>query len=295
MLSLPHGEAQKKIELYSQLAPRLIDLSADFNLRMAEEQAQQLAPAAGGGQATDGGTAQAQASPAPGQPVRVGEGIPGQYITLWSVTPEVTPRQQYTSPELAGKLLEARTSNLYPGQVAVNPEIQSPVANDPGAAQRGMLHFVAFNCIGCHADLGSHIRVPRAQLASQLEPMLARRVVRHLTPPDDVRLGRVKVAAVGIDAERPLRLSKPLPGGQSERVAQHVADDGDRRPGPRRERQFRRTAKRSKGSRLRRPVQIAEGPGELVKVMLGVVVVAADQSFCASAMRRSISAIACMM
>ncbi len=32
-LALPHGEAQKKIEHYLQLAPRIIDLSADFRLR----------------------------------------------------------------------------------------------------------------------------------------------------------------------------------------------------------------------------------------------------------------------
>ncbi len=32
-LALPHGEAQKQIEHYASLAPRLIDLSADFRLR----------------------------------------------------------------------------------------------------------------------------------------------------------------------------------------------------------------------------------------------------------------------
>lgn len=34
-LALPHGEAQKKIDHYLSLAPRLIDLSADFRLREA--------------------------------------------------------------------------------------------------------------------------------------------------------------------------------------------------------------------------------------------------------------------
>ena len=34
-LCLPHGESQKKIETYMQLAPRLVDLSADFRLRDA--------------------------------------------------------------------------------------------------------------------------------------------------------------------------------------------------------------------------------------------------------------------
>jgi N-acetyl-gamma-glutamyl-phosphate/LysW-gamma-L-alpha-aminoadipyl-6-phosphate reductase len=32
-LALPHGEAQKQIEQYAQLAPRIVDLSADFRLR----------------------------------------------------------------------------------------------------------------------------------------------------------------------------------------------------------------------------------------------------------------------
>lgn len=32
-LALPHGEAQKKIDHYLQLAPRIVDLSADFRLR----------------------------------------------------------------------------------------------------------------------------------------------------------------------------------------------------------------------------------------------------------------------
>jgi N-acetyl-gamma-glutamyl-phosphate/LysW-gamma-L-alpha-aminoadipyl-6-phosphate reductase len=35
-LALPHGEAQKKIDHYLSLAPKIIDLSADFRLRDAE-------------------------------------------------------------------------------------------------------------------------------------------------------------------------------------------------------------------------------------------------------------------
>jgi N-acetyl-gamma-glutamyl-phosphate/LysW-gamma-L-alpha-aminoadipyl-6-phosphate reductase len=36
-LALPHGEAQKHINRYAQLAPRIIDLSADFRLRDAAQ------------------------------------------------------------------------------------------------------------------------------------------------------------------------------------------------------------------------------------------------------------------
>ncbi len=38
-LALPHGEAQKHIDQYASLAPRLIDLSADFRLRDATQYA----------------------------------------------------------------------------------------------------------------------------------------------------------------------------------------------------------------------------------------------------------------
>ena len=32
-LALPHGESQKKIDAYAALAPKIIDLAADFRLR----------------------------------------------------------------------------------------------------------------------------------------------------------------------------------------------------------------------------------------------------------------------
>jgi N-acetyl-gamma-glutamyl-phosphate/LysW-gamma-L-alpha-aminoadipyl-6-phosphate reductase len=38
-LALPHGEAQKSIERYAALAPKIVDLSADFRLRDAAEYA----------------------------------------------------------------------------------------------------------------------------------------------------------------------------------------------------------------------------------------------------------------
>jgi N-acetyl-gamma-glutamyl-phosphate/LysW-gamma-L-alpha-aminoadipyl-6-phosphate reductase len=33
LLALPHGEAQKNIDHYASLAPKIVDLSADFRLR----------------------------------------------------------------------------------------------------------------------------------------------------------------------------------------------------------------------------------------------------------------------
>jgi LysW-gamma-L-alpha-aminoadipyl-6-phosphate/LysW-L-glutamyl-5-phosphate reductase len=38
-LALPHGQAQERIETYAQLAPRMIDLSADFRLRNPQDYA----------------------------------------------------------------------------------------------------------------------------------------------------------------------------------------------------------------------------------------------------------------
>ena len=36
-LALPHGEAQQKIDQYARLAPKIIDLSADFRLRSPQD------------------------------------------------------------------------------------------------------------------------------------------------------------------------------------------------------------------------------------------------------------------
>ncbi len=81
--------------------------------------------------------------------------VPGESIQLWSYKPKVPPREQYTPADLAQKLLQVRISNNFPGGVAVSPEIKSPVAGDPEAVKRGMQHFIAFNCIGCHANNGA--------------------------------------------------------------------------------------------------------------------------------------------
>ncbi|MGE5537540.1 MAG: c-type cytochrome [Gemmatimonas sp.] len=54
----------------------------------------------------------------------------------------------------ASDLLQVPVSGIYPGGAPEIPDIKNPFANDPGAAERGMKHFRAFNCIGCHADNG---------------------------------------------------------------------------------------------------------------------------------------------
>jgi cytochrome c oxidase cbb3-type subunit 3 len=63
-----------------------------------------------------------------------------------------------SSAPLAGpgsdRLLQVPVTGLIPGGVKEGPGIRNPVAEDPAAIERGMKHFSAFNCIGCHADNG---------------------------------------------------------------------------------------------------------------------------------------------
>jgi hypothetical protein len=49
----------------------------------------------------------------------------------------------------------------------------------------------------------------------------------------DVGFSRVQIAARRVDPQRPSRLAKLLPRGESERVAQDIADDGNQRVRPR--------------------------------------------------------------
>jgi len=64
--------------------------------------------------------------------------------------------QQNVAPSVGGAraLIETPVSGLFPGGISTRPDIKNPVGNDPAAAQRGMAYFMAFNCIGCHADNG---------------------------------------------------------------------------------------------------------------------------------------------
>jgi cytochrome c oxidase cbb3-type subunit III len=55
----------------------------------------------------------------------------------------------------ASELLQVPVVTLYPGGVSPAPQMESPVADDPGAAQRGMRYFVQMNCVGCHAPNGA--------------------------------------------------------------------------------------------------------------------------------------------
>jgi cytochrome c oxidase cbb3-type subunit III len=73
------------------------------------------------------------------------------------VTPNVPPVQiaPFSGLIPAGVLLRVPVSGVVPGDVAVAPVIQNPLANDPDAAARGMRDFENFNCSGCHAANGA--------------------------------------------------------------------------------------------------------------------------------------------
>jgi len=108
---------------------------------------------------------------------------------------------------------------------------------------------------------------------------------------DDVGFGRVKVAARRVGAQRPSRIAELFPRREAQGVSQDgadvpaMADCGLRIAdrwrivgcvGPRVERVLARTGERSKRVGLRRPVEIAEGTGEAVEVVLGPVVIGVD-------------------
>jgi hypothetical protein len=64
-------------------------------------------------------------------------------------------------------------------------------------------------------------RIERAPL---LQPMLARRVMRHMAVANEVRLRWMEIAARGIDAQRPSSASRLLPGRQPHGAAKQFAD-----------------------------------------------------------------------
>jgi cytochrome c oxidase cbb3-type subunit 3 len=69
-----------------------------------------------------------------------------------SQSPTPAPAQAPLPPPSA--LVDVPVTKILPGNVDLTPKIKNPVADDAGAAQRGMKYFANFNCIGCHADNG---------------------------------------------------------------------------------------------------------------------------------------------
>src|SRR5436190_4406130 len=64
------------------------------------------------------------------------------------------PSENYSGGVAAARLLGTPVSTLIPGNVPVPPRMSNPAGQSAEALQRGMRYFIAFNCIGCHADNG---------------------------------------------------------------------------------------------------------------------------------------------
>ena len=79
------------------------------------------------------------------QPGTTSEKTLGENPNAANVTNEVTGT--------AGNLLSVPLVRITPGGVPI-PKVESPVANDSSAAERGMNYFINFNCVGCHATNG---------------------------------------------------------------------------------------------------------------------------------------------
>lgn len=101
--------------------------------------------------------------PASAQAPQPPAGLPNQSALLGMPLPEQPENrnnqmvgiESYTGGATAGKLLGTPVGGIFPGNVAINPQLKSPVDDDPQAIQRGMKYFATFNCVGCHAPNGA--------------------------------------------------------------------------------------------------------------------------------------------
>lgn len=88
----------------------------------------------------------------PNQPVLLGMPPAGQPE---NPNNQMVGVESYAGGTTAGKLLGTPVSGMFPGNVPVNPQLKTPVGDDPQAIQRGMQYFATFNCVGCHAPNGA--------------------------------------------------------------------------------------------------------------------------------------------
>lgn len=52
-------------------------------------------------------------------------------------------------------LLAVPVTGIRPGALPPPEDVRNPFDHDPGAIERGMKDFIAFNCVGCHAPNGA--------------------------------------------------------------------------------------------------------------------------------------------
>lgn len=69
--------------------------------------------------------------------------------------PSETPAMEfYPVIPSPAKLLGVPVTSLFPGGVPPRANIPNPLAGSAESIYRGMDHFIAFNCVGCHAPNG---------------------------------------------------------------------------------------------------------------------------------------------
>lgn len=84
----------------------------------------------------------------------------GAFALGWSAlaqgrTGPVGPGERPDYGSEARQLLAVPVTGVLPGAVPPPVDIKNPFDGDPGAIERGMKHFVNFNCVGCHAPNGA--------------------------------------------------------------------------------------------------------------------------------------------
>lgn len=78
--------------------------------------------------------------------------VPGTFTPQVDATPSAGMADRL--PATPDETIMIPASELFPGEVAVIPEVVNPYSGDAEAIAAGERHFAAFNCAGCHAPLG---------------------------------------------------------------------------------------------------------------------------------------------
>ena len=83
-------------------------------------------------------------------------------VATWSACAQGRPGPAGTGagelPKYANRseaLLAVPVTGIRPGALPAPEDVQNPFGHDPGAVERGMKDFIAFNCVGCHAPNGA--------------------------------------------------------------------------------------------------------------------------------------------
>jgi cytochrome c oxidase cbb3-type subunit 3 len=82
----------------------------------------------------------------------------GTAIATLSAFAQSRPTSPEPSASLGSRkdqLLAVPVTGVIPGAVPPAADVRNPFADDAGAVERGMKHFLAFNCVGCHAPNGA--------------------------------------------------------------------------------------------------------------------------------------------